>query len=159
MEPVLVVIVASPGPLREGLRVLLKTLPSVNTMQLADNANFLLTTPMPVPPRVIVWDWSCLLAEAGPALAKVQARWPATRTLALVADEEQRGGALLAGVDAVVTKGTPATRLLAAVTNLLHKSQAGSDADLACLAGGNVLDQPLLAPFTSFDLVERPFSF
>ncbi len=123
MKPALVFIVACSGPLREGLSILLQTVNNIGVVRTFDHSTAMWDATLN-PPQLILWDWDCPPSHQQSWMAQLQTQWPTTYTIALVDDEEQSRLATTTGVNLVLTKGTPAAKLVATINNLLRNLDA-----------------------------------
>jgi DNA-binding NarL/FixJ family response regulator len=112
-------IVALPGPWRDGLRAMLMEIPRIKSIHLADDASAALSAVAVDRPALVVLD-AGLLGDAAWALTeRLRARWPQTLCLVLVDDNQQRRKARASGADAVLVKGCPAAALFETIESLL----------------------------------------
>lgn len=114
---VTVLIVAKPGPLREGVQALMGAMPQVGTIcEIDDLSSMLITDADDCPGLVLL---SCGKGVVSSMVEQVKARWPQARCVTLVSSVEQQQEAKLAGVDAVVLNGLPAQKLLETIAEVL----------------------------------------
>lgn len=114
---VTVLIVAKPGPLREGVQALVGAMPQVGTICEIDDLSSEVTTDADGCPGLVLL--SCGRGVARLMVERVKARWPRARCVTLVSSVEQQQEAELAGADAVVLNGLPAQKLLGTIAEVL----------------------------------------
>lgn len=112
-------IVANPGPWRDGLQATLMEISQIKTIYLASDASPALLVVSTHRPALVLLDASLPGEEVCPLVEWLRAKWPQTTCLALVDDNQQRGKAKAAGADAVLVKGCPATVLFETLESLL----------------------------------------
>lgn len=122
MKSALVFIVACPGPLRESLLILLQTVNTIGAVRTFNHSTAIWQATL-TPPQLILWDWACPPNHKQDVVAQVQAQWPTTYTVALVDDEEQSQLATTTGFNLVLTKGTPAAKVVTSINNLLQNRE------------------------------------
>jgi DNA-binding NarL/FixJ family response regulator len=111
-------IIAGPGPLRDGLRALVGTMPQVEAVSVASNVQGFANIDLQTQPNLVLLDVS---AAPGVWLTirRIKARWPGSRIIVLANTVEQQGEAVAAGADAVLLEGLPAARIIAVIVKLL----------------------------------------
>jgi len=112
-------IVARPGPLRDGLRALMVAMPQIADVGEADDIAAALKMETGCHPAVVVVDSGLAGKEIQQAVQGTKAKWPNARSVFLADDVRQHHEAEAAGADAVLLKGFPATKLVAAIVRLL----------------------------------------
>jgi two-component system response regulator DesR len=117
---VLVLIVARPGPVRDGLRALLTAIPQVANLKEIDDASSALLVVEEHRPALVLISVDVPGDEIWSLLAQIKAKHPQTRSILLVNDIQQQQLAQTANADGVLLKGTPASKLSAMIKNLLH---------------------------------------
>jgi len=131
-----VLIVAPPGPLRHGLRALLRSIPNVQIVGVVAHNKRALQAVSEGRAALVLLD-SALPGEGFvPLLQQLKAKWPDVQCVVLTDNDEQRRQAQAAEADAVLLKGIPAARLSAAVESLL-----ALDGQLQPAAGGRCRSQ------------------
>jgi DNA-binding NarL/FixJ family response regulator len=119
-QPIAVLIIAQPGQFRDGLQTLVKALPQVDCVGLADDSTNLPTTiPLSIVPALVVLDGGFHCQSDLHDLQYVKARWPQARCIVMVEAECNAQEMLATGADVVLVKGVLATRLLTIVEELL----------------------------------------
>ena len=113
-----VLIVAPPGRLRDGLRVLLRAVPQIGHTVQADDALAVLRA-VEHSPALVLLDADLPGEEAWTVLRQIKAQWPQTRCIVLVNNGQQSQIAHVHGADTVLAKGFTVTTLTAIVANLL----------------------------------------
>jgi DNA-binding NarL/FixJ family response regulator len=121
--PKLTLIVAQPGPLREGLRAALSTMPHLVVVGEVDSAAAALDLDLHCPPGLVVLSAETPGRDALDAWQQVRARWPEARCLILADTVQQQEMARTAGVDTVLLKGFAAAKLFAAVETLFGEGE------------------------------------
>lgn len=121
--PKLTLIVAQPGPLREGLRAALSTMPHLVVIGEADGAASALEMDLHCAPALVVLSADRPGRGALDAWRQIQARWPEARCIILANTVQQREMARTAGVDTVLLKGFAAGKLFAAVETLFGEAE------------------------------------
>jgi ribosomal protein S18 acetylase RimI-like enzyme len=115
----LALIVARSAQFRESLSVLVRSIPHIGRIEQAEDlASPLAEDPEPSPDLVLC-DYESVRDEPVGTLHRVKARWPQSRCVVLVEDEDARQKAQAAGADVVLTKGVLAARLLEEIERLL----------------------------------------
>ncbi len=120
MEAQRVLIVARPGPVRDGLWTLLTTLPELGPVDLAEDADSALKELSEQHRSLVLLDSSLSHQEIVLVLSHCKSTSAKTRTLALAEGIDQAHAAEAAGADAVLRKGFPATELVATLRRLLR---------------------------------------
>ncbi len=112
-----VLIIAPPGPLRNGLQVLLSASPHLTRVILADGSGpAVLKMLAECSPTVIILDFR--LPDSGALLEQMKASWPQARIAALTHNRGQRQLAEAAGVEVVLCLGLPAAQLWETIQQL-----------------------------------------
>jgi DNA-binding NarL/FixJ family response regulator len=114
---VTVLIVAKPGPLREGVQALVGAMPQVGTICEIDDLSSMLITDTDGCPGLVLL--SCGKEVVRSMIERVKAQWPRSRCVTLVSSVEQQREAELAGADAVVLNGLPPQKLLKTIAGML----------------------------------------
>jgi DNA-binding NarL/FixJ family response regulator len=114
-----VLIVAKPGPLREGLGALMSAIPQINRIDEVDSASLALAMVREQPPAVVLLGTFSLGDEIWRILRQIKAQWPRIRCVVLAENEQQGCEAQAAGADAVLLNGFPAARLVSTIQSLL----------------------------------------
>jgi DNA-binding NarL/FixJ family response regulator len=106
-----VLIVAKPGPLREGVQALLGAMPQVSMIHEVDDVSLVLAGEIDGCPDLVLLACGAGKGVVGPAVEQAKALWPRSRCVTLVGSVEQQQEAESVGVDAVVLNGLPAQKL------------------------------------------------
>jgi len=114
-----VLIVAKPGPLREGLGALMSAIPQIDRIDEVDTASFALARVREQRPAVVLLGTFSLGDEIWRMLRQIKAQWPRIRCVVLAENDQQGREAQAAGADAVFLNGFPAARLVSTVESLL----------------------------------------
>jgi len=112
-------IVAKPGPLRDGLRALLIAMPEINAVEEVGDLPSALKTALDRAPALIVLDSGLAGSDIWRAVRQAKARWPQSRCIFLADAVEQQVEAEAACADAILLKGVPPAKLIATVMRLL----------------------------------------
>lgn len=119
----LTLIVARPGPLRDGIEALLASVPEVEVLGEVHQPSRALSL-------AAQHSLDLLLLEAGPAggknwrvLSRLQGQHPGLRSIVLADDIEQVRQARAAGADAVFLKGFPPHRFVRTVERLVSRDE------------------------------------
>ena len=115
----LALIIAKPGHLRDGVQSLLRTLPEIDIIAEIKFPSVLLKMGIEMQPDLILLDASSFGANIGKAITKVHEEWSNTKCVVLVEDSQHDRALYDAGADLVVQQGFPATKLVAAIEELL----------------------------------------
>jgi DNA-binding NarL/FixJ family response regulator len=118
-----VLIVAKPGPLREGLGALMRAIPQINSIDEVDDACLALTRASEQRPAVVLLGTYLLGDKVWCMLRQIKTQWPKIRCVVLAENDQQQREAQAAGADAVFLNGFPAARLVSTVENLLIRSR------------------------------------
>jgi DNA-binding NarL/FixJ family response regulator len=122
---VLVLIVARPGPLRDGLRALLTTVPQIELVGQVDNAPSALKMVAERRPAVVLLNPDLPGDEVWTVLKGIKAEGSQTRCIVLADNIQQQQVAKAAGADYALLKGFAATRLLRTIESLLSSAEEG----------------------------------
>ena len=117
----LALIVAEPGPLRDGLRALLIAMPQVDAVEEACDLSSALGMAFEHAPALALLDSGPAHSETWLAVRRVKAKWPRARCIFLADSVQQQYEAEAAGADAVLLKGVLPSRLIATVVRLLPR--------------------------------------
>jgi len=123
--PKLTLIVAQPGPLREGLRAALSTVPHLVVIGEADGATSALEMVLHCAPALVVLSADTPGRDTLEAWQQLKAHWPEARCIILADTVQQQEMARTAGVDTVLLKGFAAGKLFAAVETLFGETEEG----------------------------------
>jgi DNA-binding NarL/FixJ family response regulator len=121
----LALIVARPGPLRNGLQALMTTMPQIEILAETTDPSALRRMGAGMQPDVVLLDVSLPEDQVWAALGRIKAEWSQTRSIVLVEDSQQQQKAQAAGADVVLIQGTPAGQLIAAIEGLLSQEEGG----------------------------------
>ena len=122
----LALIVARPGPLRNGLQALMTTMPQIEILAETTDPSALRRMGAGMQPDVVLLDASLPEDQVWAALGQIKAERSQTRSIVLVEDSQQQQKAQAAGADVVLIQGTPAGQLIAAIEGLLSQEEGGS---------------------------------
>jgi DNA-binding NarL/FixJ family response regulator len=117
----LALIVAKPGHLRDGVQSLLRTLPEIEIIAEINSPSVLLEMGSEMQPDLIVLDASLFGEDILKAITKISEEWPHTQCVVLVEDSQHYQAVYDAGADLVIHQGFPATKLVAAIEELLSE--------------------------------------
>jgi CheY-like chemotaxis protein len=112
-------IVANPGPLRDGLRALLIAMLEVHAVEEACDLPSALKMALGRPPALVVLDSGLAGSEIWLAARQAKAKWPQAQCIFLVNSVKEQSEAEAAGADAVLLKGVPPAKLIATIVRLL----------------------------------------
>jgi DNA-binding NarL/FixJ family response regulator len=118
-NPVLALIVAHPGPVRDGLRALLTAIPQVESSKEVDDASSALRIVKEHDPALVLISVDLSGDEVWDLLRQIKAERPQTRSILLVNDVQQQRLAQAAGADGVLFEGSPASKLSTTIKSLL----------------------------------------
>jgi len=121
----LALIVAKPGPLRNGLQALMTTMPQIEILAETTDPSALRRMGAGMQPDVVLLDASLPEDQVWAALGRIKAEWSQTRSIVLVEDSQQQQKAHAVGADVVLIQGTPAGQLIAAIEGLLSQEEGG----------------------------------
>jgi two-component system nitrate/nitrite response regulator NarL len=121
-NPISTLIAAKPDRLRDGLHLLLSTVPQVSIIQQADDLAMTFQLVAEQCPDLVVLDTNLDVTGVDHLLKRIKQKLPALPCLVVVADDEQQRIAWDAGADAVLLKGFSSTELLALVERLVDSS-------------------------------------
>jgi DNA-binding NarL/FixJ family response regulator len=114
-------IIAGPGPLRDGLQALVGTMPQVGKVDVLSDTRSPSQAEIDLHPTLVLLDAEMAEDRAWLMVRHAKGRWPQARTIILVGSVEQRQEAEAAGADVVLLAGFPAGRLVAAIVRLLSQ--------------------------------------
>lgn len=112
-------IIAQPGPLRDGLHALVGTMPQIGTVNVSGDVESSLGLRFNRCPSLVLLDAHLNEDNVWLAVRRVKRKWPQARTIVLAGTVEQQEAAEAAGADVVLLEGFPAGRLVAAIVKLL----------------------------------------
>lgn len=116
---VTVLIVARPGPLRDGMQALVSAMSQVGTIGEIDDLSSPLAVDIDGCPDLVLLNCETGRGVVESMVEQVKTRWPRSRCITLVGSVEQQQEAASAGVDAVVLNGLPAQKLLKTIAGVL----------------------------------------
>ena len=128
IQPEQTLIVAKPGPLREGLRAALNAMPRVAVVAEADEFVSALEMQMRQAPSLIVLSVDTPGRGALDAWRQIKAHWPQTQCIILADTVQQQEMARAAGAATVLLKGFAAEKLFATVESLFGEPGEGHPA-------------------------------
>lgn len=105
LQPVTVLVVTSPGRVRDSLLMLLHSLPGIQTVFQAENAAAAQTTLARAAPRLLLLDWDLWDEKAEALWRAARAKTPRPYCVSVVGGESQQTAAWQADSDAVLIKG------------------------------------------------------
>lgn len=117
--PASAVIIAPPGPLRDGLHALVGAMPQIDRVWAVGDVSAVPVTGSDPGPTLVVLDGDQAGEKVRRMVRRARVRWPQARTIVLVGTAAQHQEAELAGADGVLFQGLPAGRLVAAIVKLL----------------------------------------
>jgi DNA-binding NarL/FixJ family response regulator len=115
-------IVAGPGPLRDGLKALVGTMPQIAALDVASDVDLVFGKGFDSHPALVLLDVNLVEDRIWLTVRRAKAKWPRARTIVLVQRVEQQAEAEAAGADVVFLQGLPAGRLVAAIVKLLPQA-------------------------------------
>lgn len=118
-DSVAVLIVAKPGPLRDGIQALVSTMPQVETIREIDDSPLTLMADFDGFPDLVLLSCRADGGLVRSMVEQVKARWPRSRCITLAGSVEQQQEAELAGADAVVLNGLSPQKLLKTIAGML----------------------------------------
>jgi DNA-binding NarL/FixJ family response regulator len=119
-----VLIVAPPSRLRDALQAMIRAVPQVAYTVQADDGQAALRILAEHPLALVLLDADLPGDEAWTVLPQIKARWPQTRCIVLVNNDQQRQVANMHGADVVLVKGFTGAILTETVAKLLHMCSA-----------------------------------
>ena len=122
----LALIVASPGPLREGLRAVLTALPYLDDVLEVDNIAAAVSLSSSCTPALVLLSTSSDGSNTPEGCQLIKSYWPDSPCLALVDTVALESVAGAAGADLVLVKGVRPDTLLGRIEKLLAKQSLGS---------------------------------
>lgn len=117
----LTLVVARPGPLRYSLRALMSTVPEIEIVEETADVSSVLSVVAEHHPALVVLETGLLGDDMWTWFRQIKAAWPRARWIVLADNRRMQEGAVAAGADAVLLKGFPAARLVAAIEGLLRE--------------------------------------
>ena len=121
----LALIVARPGHLWDGVQSLLRTLPEIEIIAEIKYPSVLLKMGSEMKPDLILLDQNLFGENILKAITKINEEWSNTQCVVLVEDCQHQQALSDAGADLVVPQGFPATKLVAAIEELLSAHSEG----------------------------------
>jgi DNA-binding NarL/FixJ family response regulator len=122
-----VVVVAKPGRVRDGLGVLLKTIPHLTLTGYADDGTAGLQMVTTLRPEVVLLDVNLPDSQVWTLLPQIKRVCPETHCIVLVDLMKQQQQAELSGADAVLLKGFATSEIFVTIKNLLYPETASAD--------------------------------
>jgi DNA-binding NarL/FixJ family response regulator len=119
-------IAARPGPLRDGLRALVKAIPQIKTVHQAGDIPSACQTIAKHRPTLVLLDGSMNGNGIESLLKTIRVQKAGCRCILLAENIQQQQEAIAAGVDVVLPQGFPAAKLFETVDKLLSDSKATS---------------------------------
>ncbi len=118
-------IVAQPGPLRDGLKALLMTVPQIKAVIQMSNVSPVMAAIARHHPILVLLDTKFTNGNGRSTMVKlIKAEGTQSRCLVLADNIQQQQQATIAGADVVLFKGFPAVRLFDTIEELLSKPEA-----------------------------------
>lgn len=114
-------IVAKPGPLRDGLHALMMAMPQIGNTYNADDVLSAVNMTAEHCPVLVLMDAGPNGSDARMAVWQIKARCPQAQCVFLANDVQQRQEAEAAGADAALLKGASAEKLVATIVGLLPR--------------------------------------
>jgi len=112
-------IVGRPGPLQDGLRALVGTMPQIGVVNAAHDIPSALSMDLNPGPALVLLDGDDAEGQVWLTVRRTKARWPQSRVMVLVSNAQRQEEAEAAGADAVLLQGFRPARLVAAIVKLL----------------------------------------
>jgi DNA-binding response OmpR family regulator len=122
-HPPVILVVAPPGDMQDGLQLLVAKVPSSEVLAVAD-AQAALAAIARHRPSLVILDGDILRGVSPGLVQRIRTSQPAIRCLILSSCLEERQAALADGADAALVKGFPAARLVLVVKQLLTTGRA-----------------------------------
>jgi DNA-binding NarL/FixJ family response regulator len=116
-------LVAKPGPLREGLYALLSTVPQISSVNKTSDADTTRQALTEHTPDLVLLDGNLPSNGIYSLIDEIKTRAKESRCLVLVDTIQQQKQAQAAGADAVLPKGYPAAQLFQVIEQLLTETQ------------------------------------
>lgn len=115
----LALMVAKPGHLWDGVQSLLRTLPEIEIIAEIKSPSVLFKMGSEMQPDLILLDASLFGENICKAITKISTEWSHTQCIVLLEDSQHHQAVYGAGADLVVPQGFPASKLVAAIEELL----------------------------------------
>jgi DNA-binding NarL/FixJ family response regulator len=115
----LILIIAKPGRIRNGLQALLQIIPRLKVVGIASHSFLAMQMLAQYNPTLVLLDVDLPDNQAWVLLKQIQLKQPQTRCLLFVNSIEQQRAARIAGANAVLLKGFEAMELFATIEKLL----------------------------------------
>lgn len=115
----LALMVAKPGHLWDGVQSLLRTLPEIEIIAEIKSPSVLFKMGSEMQPDLILLDAGLFGENICEAITKISGEWSHTQCVVLLEDSQHHQAVYDAGADLVVPKGFPASKLVAAIEELL----------------------------------------
>ena len=130
---IIALIAAQPGPLRDSLETLLKTIPQIEIVAQARDESALLHWGEKIQPDLIVIEAKEGMRGTDDLLARIFVAWESTRTIVLADTTTQKRAAEAAGADVVLLKGFKAITLVQHIECLLNSKINNETPDLPAI--------------------------
>lgn len=117
-------IVAGPGPLRDGLHALVKTMPQIRAVIVVTDVHSAFKAEFAFHPGLVLLEGDVAGGEISLTVTRARARWPGARTIVLAGNVRQQQQAEAAGADVVLMEGFPASGLVSTIARLVAQPVA-----------------------------------
>ena len=118
-------LIDQPGPLRDGLEILLRAVSQIEKVNRANDIPSALAVDLDHLPILIVIVMNAADNKLSTSLHQIKSKWPQARIVILVDDEEQAQRLQGTCCDLVLIKGYPAPNLITAIERLLSQETGG----------------------------------
>jgi DNA-binding NarL/FixJ family response regulator len=115
-------VIAKPGPVREGLQAVLSAIPNMEAAESACFGPTILDQLKSLEPDLVIMGPSLSVDEASVIVWESKKQWPGTCCIAIVNSPREQYVLEAAGADAVLIEGSPAALLSAAIKALLAQA-------------------------------------
>ncbi|MBN1427226.1 MAG: hypothetical protein JXB07_02500 [Anaerolineae bacterium] len=119
MERVRVLLIGRPGPLRDGLSVLVQSIPQIEEIVQADDLTSVFRLGDEYLPCLVILADARKGIHLGETLSQLRNRWPQARHIVMVDNERDFLSAELAGADKVLYQGCRAGNLIEIIGRVL----------------------------------------
>ncbi len=115
--------------MRDGLQALLRTIPEIEIVGLADCESEALVLIAQQQPAIVLLDSSLTHRETLPTLMQIKGGYPRTRCIVLVENVQQQGAAREAGADTALITGFSAEVLHSAIDQILMSFSISTESE------------------------------
>ena len=126
-KSILVLVVACPGPLQDGLLALMTTIPQISAVLVAEEAKAALRIVENHQPSLVILDYA--LRNGQILIQDIHTQWPRIQLILMVEDHDQEREVQELGGENVLLKGFSAQKLVDIVENFIEVRESASQSN------------------------------